>query len=65
MKLIKLDQFRKDYFAEGSRPALKTIRRQIKSGEIPGKKIGKVYYVDMDKFNLTGNPLVDSVLLAS
>jgi hypothetical protein len=62
---VKLAVFMKTEFVEGHAPSRKTLKRLIQDDEIAGKKIGRDYYVDLQKFNLTGNSLVDSVLLAS
>lgn len=64
-KLVKLSVFLNNEFLEGHAPSKKTIRRLIDIQEIPGKRIGRDYYVDMQKFNLTGNARIDTVLLAS
>jgi len=65
MNLIKLDQFRKEYFAPGSQPDIRTLKKYINEGALPGKKIGKLYYVDTDSLEFTGDDLVDRVLVAS
>ena len=62
---IKLAVFRETQFVKGHAPLTKTLKSWIVKGELPGKKIGSHYYVDLQKFNLTGNDLVDSVLMAS
>jgi hypothetical protein len=50
MRLATLAEYRRLTYAEGSAPALKTLRRRIK--EIPGGRIelGR-YYVDLDAFD--------------
>jgi hypothetical protein len=64
-KLMKTSEYRIKYFTEGSRPCQATINRWIERGDLPGTKIGSSYYVDVGKTDLTGNPLVDAVLMAS
>lgn len=48
MALQKLSVFRAS-FDERSRPKIDTIVAWIKSGQIYGRKYGKIYYVDPDK----------------
>jgi len=62
---VKLSVFMKTEFADGHAPSRKTLKSLIQKDELAGKQIGRDYYVDLQKFNLTGNSLVDSVLLAS
>lgn len=64
-KLIKPSVFRTKYFQDSSAPAVSTIRRWIDSGDLPGERIGNSYYIDENRLNMTGNPLVDSVLASS
>lgn len=48
------------------KPHTSSVRRWIEAGELPGKKIGGRYYVELDIEKIeTGNPLVDRVLKAS
>jgi hypothetical protein len=63
-RLMKLSQYREEYFVTGSAPAASTLRRMIEDGELPGERIGKVYYVNVSNLG-TGNHLVDMVLQAS
>jgi hypothetical protein len=64
-QFLKLSVFIKNQFFEGHAPSRKTLKKLILSNELPGKIIGTNYFVDLQKFNLTGDNLVDSVLLAS
>ena len=64
-RLMKTAEYADRYFCEGSKPAASTIRRWIENGDLPGERIGKVYYVDVGKLEKTGNQLVDRVLQAS
>lgn len=61
MALMKVSQYRREHFAEGSRPSVNTIKKWVDNGEVYGKVIGGMYYVDPDKI-VTANPLVDKVL---
>ena len=60
----KLSQFRLTAYAPGSRPCVKTLRRQIDRGLIPGghKALDGHYYVDMDVYN--GNRAMHDTLAA-
>ena len=62
---VKLSVFIKTQFADGHAPSRKTLKKLIKDNELSGRKIGRDYYIDLQKFNLTGDSLVDSVLIAS
>lgn len=61
MALMKVSQYRREHFVEGSRPSVNTIKKWVDNGEIYGKVIGGMYYVDPDKI-VPANPLVDKVL---
>ena len=58
---MKVSQFRKKYFENGSRPAINTVKKWVDNGEIYGEVIGGMYYVDPDKTTPV-NPLVSKVL---
>lgn len=63
MKLISIEEYRTTCFAGESKPSLWSLRRLVREGILPGKKLGKGYYINMDVETLhTGNPLVDRVL---
>ena len=64
MNLIKATQFRVRCFEKGSEPNIKTLKRWIDDGEIPGRVMGSTYYVDLDKWKKSDNPLVNRVLAA-
>lgn len=64
MKLMKATKFRTEHFAPGSEPSINTVKKLIDVGELPGRKIGTIYYVDLDKLNRSDNPLVNRVLAA-
>lgn len=58
-----VEEYIEQRYTPKSRPAKKTIIRLIKQGDVPGKKIGKFYYVDVNaEACKTGNPLIDRVL---
>lgn len=63
MKLATVPEFRARCFTEESRPDPRTVRRWVREGEIPGRVIGGITYVDLDAWaNTTGNELADRVL---
>lgn len=49
MKLMKATRFRTEHFAPGSEPSMNTIKKLIDDGDLPGRKIGTIHYVDLDK----------------
>lgn len=61
MALMKVSQYRRECFVEGSRPSVNTIKKWVDNGDVYGQIIGGIYYVDPDKIVST-NPLVDKVL---
>lgn len=62
--LIKITEFQQRVWgAHGTPTCANAIREQIKRGDLPGKQIGKLYFVNWTLYLLsTGNPLVDQVL---
>jgi hypothetical protein len=63
MKLMNLDEYLDTRYTKLSRPSKKTLIKLINHGEIPGKKRGRFYYIDVEaESRKTGNPLVDHVL---
>lgn len=65
MKLMSLKSFKSHYFADGEAPTDRTIKNWIDKEVIDGRKIGGKYFVNIQKFELTDNELVNSVLMAS
>ncbi|MHB8425148.1 MAG: hypothetical protein ACYDB9_08355 [Gammaproteobacteria bacterium] len=59
---MRLSQFAKQHFVEGSRPSLSTLRRLVEKGELPGRRFGEHYYVDYSAYLANGNPLVDKIV---
>lgn len=64
MKLMKATKFRIEYFAKGSEPSINTLKKLIDEGGLPGRKIGTIHYVDLDRLSRSDNPLVNRVLAA-
>lgn len=59
---MSIEEYIEQRYTPKSRPAKKTIIRLIKQGELPGKRIGKFYYINIDaEAAKTGNPLIDKV----
>ncbi|EOX3323577.1 hypothetical protein ACPFT0_001153 [Vibrio cholerae] len=50
-------------FPNGSAPDVRICRREIDLGTLPGKRIGRSYYVDLEKEkNSSGDPFLDDLL---
>ena len=61
-RLKKLSQFLDEHFVVGSAPSKATIIKLIKDGDIDGRRIGKNWFIDMNKYNRSNNELVNQVL---
>jgi len=64
MRLITAQIWLERYFEEGSRPADLTLQRWLRSGKVPGKKVGGSWYVDEHAWLAEGDDLVERVLKA-
>ncbi|MBD0786696.1 hypothetical protein HUO09_10080 [Vibrio sp. Y2-5] len=61
--LMKLKEWCKTRFPEGQAPDLRTIRREIDLGTLPGKRIGRTYYVDADReLDSSGDSTLDDLM---
>ncbi|SIO94689.1 hypothetical protein VSP9026_02418 [Vibrio spartinae] len=61
--LIKLSKWRETRFSEGQAPDVRTCRREIDLGTLPGKRIGRTYYVDVEREKqATGDSMLDDLL---
>ena len=61
-KLILISEWQKKRF-EGEAPSSTCIARWCREGLIPAKKIGGLWFIDVDAEEIqSGNELVDSVL---
>ncbi|HAS63297.1 MAG TPA: hypothetical protein DCS35_12485 [Vibrio sp.] len=61
--LIKLSLWREIRFPKGGAPDVRICRREIDLGTLPGKRIGRTYYVDIDKEKqATGDPMLDDLM---
>jgi hypothetical protein len=46
VQLISIKLYRQRHFAPGSAPHENTIRRLIREQQLPGRRLGRMYYVD-------------------
>ena len=53
MRWVILREFAEDYFPGQRRPKIDTLRREIEDGNIPGRRFGRDYYVDVDALERT------------
>ncbi|KFA98755.1 hypothetical protein [Vibrio sp. ER1A] len=61
--LVKLSEWLKVRFPDGQAPDPRTCRREIDLGTLPGKRIGRTYYVDMEKEkSSSGDAMLDDLL---
>lgn len=61
--LMKLSEWRRTRFPEGQAPDVRVCRREIDLGTLPGKRIGRSYYVDVDQERLSsGDDLLDDLM---
>ncbi|WP_111748637.1 helix-turn-helix domain-containing protein [Salinisphaera orenii] len=70
VQLITAQRFREQFFTSDSRPSVNSIRAWLDEGELPGMRIGRRYYVDLDALfsaesqNAAADALVEGVLNA-
>lgn len=65
-KLMKLETWRKKRFSEEDVPTRNTVLAWIAKGQVPAKRYGRQWYIDVEvEQNTTGDDLVDSVLQAA
>lgn len=62
MKLITPEGFAGRYFDASSRPSPQLIRRWLRTGRIPGKKVVGKWYIDEQRWLANGDPLVEHIL---
>lgn len=63
-ELIKISEFQRRVWGENGTPlTAQAIRNQIRDDILPGRQMGKLWYVDWTAYSRqTGNHLVDAVL---
>lgn len=64
MRLMTPDAWALKYFSEESRPPAVTLRRWLRDGKVPARKIGGKWYVDEHVWLANGNELVLRILNA-
>ena len=62
MRLMTVPAWVDKYFDEGSRPAEITQQRWLRSGKVPGRKVGGTWYVDEHAWLAGDDELVRRVL---
>jgi len=60
-KLMKISQYRREAFAKGSEPSIRTLRNWIDKDILQGKRFGEQYYVEIES-QTPVNDLVNKVL---
>lgn len=65
-KLMLLSEWRDQRFVGTRKPSVSTIKRWIESGDLPGRKIGGLYYIDLTAESkvFSNNDLINAVLNA-
>ena len=62
-RLMLLSEYRETRFTPGSRPSINTLKRWINDGELPGKRIGGLYYVEVDTESQSiGKPRLEELM---
>lgn len=63
MPLMKISEYREDYFTPKSRPTQATVKSWIREGYVYGEQLGGVWYVDPERQVVTAkNDLVLKVM---
>lgn len=65
MKLLAAGKWLQKYFDDTSRPSVATLRRWLRDGKIPGKKVGGTWFIDEHEWLADGDLRVERVLKAS
>ncbi|MCG5512773.1 hypothetical protein [Ectothiorhodospira shaposhnikovii] len=47
-RLMLVSEYRHLRFTPGSRPSINTLKKWIREGELPGKRLGNLYYVEVE-----------------
>lgn len=62
MNLIAAKAWAEKYFDPISRPSEITLQRWLRAGTVPGRKVGKAWFVDEHAWLADGDDLVQRVL---
>lgn len=63
MKLMSIYEWRDNRFVGKRKPSDRTVRKWCEEGQIPCKKIGGLWFVEVEsELRDSGNPLVDMVM---
>jgi len=62
MKLMPISTWQAKHFADGGAPDEVTVRRLLRQGKLPGRKVGGVWYIDEAEWLADGDELVRRVL---
>lgn len=54
-KLVKASKWVNENFERGSRPSLIRVGQWIRDGQVPGRIIGGIIYIDADEFTFNVN----------
>lgn len=65
MQLITAERWLERYFEEGSRQSTQVLKRLLRAGKLPGRKVGGAWYIDEHEWLASGDDLVASVLQAA
>lgn len=61
MRLATIDDFIRRTFASDSAPHVNTVRRHIREGKLPGRRLGARYYVDEAALDSRFDDLIEKV----
>lgn len=63
MKLMSLSEWAEKRFTPASRPTNRTLTELCCNGDLPARKVGRKWFIDIEADSLTtGNDLADMVL---
>lgn len=62
MRLISIQKWRDRHFEADSAPDEVTVRRLLRDGHLPGRKVGGTWFIDEAEWLADGDDLVRRVL---